>query len=163
MVKCEGMKFPPPGQNILVEATYFPSPRQFSFEVSRLFACRSWPLVFLPPPPLCGAALLALIISNLRYLLRQLCMCMCVCTVCARVCTALYVCTSVFAVFSCAACWEDRYVERFCNRADTVSRFVSPLGIWLVLRRRVVGGGCQGRETGEGNRRERFRVLWDMN
>lgn len=155
------MKFPPPGQNILVPGTHFRSPRQFSFEVSRLFACRSWPLVCLPPPPLCAAALLALIILNLRYLLRGLCVC--VCTVCACACTALYVRTSVFSVFSSAACWEGRYVERFRNRADTVSRLASPPGIWPVLRSRVVGGGCRGRKRGEGNRRKRSRVLWDMN
>lgn len=153
MVKCEEkVKFPPPGQNILVQATYFPS-YEFSFEVSRLFSRRSWPLVCLPPPPLCAAALLALIISNLRYLVWGLCVFVCMCmftgthsTGCAYIC-----------FLGLSLCWEGRYVKRFYNRADTVSRFasLSPQGILPVLRRRVVGvRGARGERATE------ERVYW---
>lgn len=57
-------------------------------------------------------------------------------------------------------------MERFRNRADTVSRLASPLGIWPVLRSRVVGGGWWavgvGGERGERATEESALVYFEI-
>lgn len=109
------------------------------------FAClsRTWPPVCRPSTPL---YLLQLCWHWLSQSWGICCADVCVC-VCAY-CTCVY----LFTVSGSAACWEGRYLKRFCNRADTVSRLTSPLGISGALESRVVGVGKEigERATGDG-------------
>lgn len=52
------------------------------------------------------------------------------------------------AVSCSAACWEVRYLWRFCKRADTVSCLTLPQGIEGAVHCGVVGGGEETRGGG---------------
>lgn len=91
-----------------------------------------WPLLWLSPPPLSTAAPLASIISELGYLPWA-----CACSVHTWICCA---------VSSSTACWEGRYLWRFCNKADTVSCLTLPQGMEGAVHCGGVGGG---EETGK--------------
>lgn len=114
------------------------------------FAClsRTW-------PPVCRPSTLSICCGSvgIDYLKPEVSaawMCVCARTVRACIC---------FTVSGSAACWEGRYLKRFCNRADTVSRLTSPLGILGALESRVVG---VGKEIGERATEDRIHVYLEI-
>lgn len=92
-----------------------------------------WPLLRLSPPSPSATAPLASIISALGYQPWA----------CAR---SVHACGSVAPSPSSAACWEGRYLWRFCNKADTVSRLTLPQGMEGAVH---CGGAGGGEETGK--------------
>ena len=126
--------------NILGQGTHIPSSLSvFSFPVLLVWVSLA---LGLPLSALSICCCCSLGIDYLRPEVSAVCVCVCVCVRTVRACIC-------FTVSSSTACWEGRYLWRFCNRADTVARLTLPWGTRGRERWKVVGG-WRGISRGEG-------------
>ena len=126
--------------NILGQGTHIPSSLSvFSFPVLLVWVNLA---LGLPLSALSICCCCSLGIDYLRPEVSAVCVCVCVCVRTVRACIC-------FTVSSSTACWEGRYLWRFCNRADTVARLTLPWGTRGRERWKVVGG-WRGISRGEG-------------
>ena len=127
--------------NILSQGAHIPSSLSvFSFPALLVWANLALGL----PLPALSICCCSVGIDYLRPEVSAVCVCVCVC-----VCGCTVRACICFTVSSSTACWEGRYLWRFCNRADTVARLTLPWGTRGRERWKVVGG-WRGISRGEG-------------